>query len=31
MNTFVVGVPLSYSVSRGGNLVQWEALWITDF
>jgi len=28
---FVVGVPLSYSVSRGGNLVQWEALWITDF
>ena len=28
---FVLGVPLSYSVSRGGNQMQWEALWITSF
>jgi hypothetical protein len=28
---FVLGIPLSYSVSRGGNQVQWEALWITNF
>ena len=28
---FVLGVPLSYSVSHGGNEFQWEALWITSF
>jgi len=28
---FILGVPLSYSVSHGGNIVQWEALWITSF
>ena len=28
---FILGVPLSYSVSRGGNQTQWEALWITTF
>ena len=28
---FVLGVPLSYSVSHGGNQMQWEALWVTNF
>lgn len=28
---FVLGLPLSYTVSRGGNTMQWEALWITGF
>jgi hypothetical protein len=28
---FILGVPLSYSVSHGGNQMQWEALWITSF
>lgn len=28
---FILGVPLSYSVSRGSNQTQWEALWITTF
>jgi len=28
---FVVGLPLSYTVSNGGNQMQWEALWITTF
>jgi len=28
---FILGVPLSYSVSHGGNQMQWEALWITTF
>src|SRR5262249_9188834 len=28
---FILGVPLSYSVSHGGNQMQWEALWITNF
>ena len=28
---FILGVPLSYSVTHGGNQMQWEALWITSF
>jgi len=28
---FILGVPLSYSVSHGTNQMQWEALWITSF
>jgi hypothetical protein len=28
---FVLGLPLSYTVSHGGNQMQWEALWITGF
>jgi len=28
---FILGVPLSYSVSHAGNQMQWEALWITNF
>jgi hypothetical protein len=28
---FVLGLPLSYTVSNGGNQMQWEALWITSF
>jgi hypothetical protein len=28
---FILGVPLSYSVSHAGNQMQWEALWITSF
>lgn len=28
---FILGMPLSYSVSHGGNQMQWEALWITSF
>lgn len=28
---FILGLPLSYTVSHGGNQFQWEALWITSF
>lgn len=28
---FIVGVPLTYSVSHAGNQMQYEALWITNF
>jgi hypothetical protein len=28
---FILGIPLSYSVSHAGNQMQWEALWVTNF
>ncbi|HSE11671.1 MAG TPA: hypothetical protein VLB69_03460 [Rudaea sp.] len=30
-NEFIPGIPQSYSLSNGGNQVQWGALWITNF